>query len=215
MERKNPSRPRAWVAQHTLCRDARRPPLRLVCPLNTTARLLGLEHGMTRMAIYTLPQSMGVPRTLPRCARNSRRRKRGQLCRLLRTRNHRHRSSQLASCSGRTQRIAAADTLRRLLAYLGARFPCFLPKPKRPMPQQRPVILLIRWADSVRSMPGKAPAAPGSDGKELLSPDHRQSRASASPLGRSSCRPVSACTACSAWDRSETACHERKVARPQ
>jgi protein ImuB len=40
------------------------PPLQQVCSLNTKARLLGMEHGMTRVEVDTFPQSVVLSRSL-------------------------------------------------------------------------------------------------------------------------------------------------------
>jgi protein ImuB len=40
------------------------PPLQVVCSLNTSARLLGLTHRMTRVEVDTFPASMVLPRSL-------------------------------------------------------------------------------------------------------------------------------------------------------
>jgi protein ImuB len=40
------------------------PPLQRVCSLNTKARLLGMEHGMTRVEVDTFPQSVVLSRSL-------------------------------------------------------------------------------------------------------------------------------------------------------
>jgi protein ImuB len=40
------------------------PPLQQVCSLNTKARLLGMEHGMTRVEVDSFPQSVVVSRSL-------------------------------------------------------------------------------------------------------------------------------------------------------